>query len=347
MAQELSDVDPDEVSPVGRGANLKRFALLKEAGGTMQLSKELEDAASVPHPNEGAMVDALRKGGASESAQDAAVLMARLSKALEDELPVSLHVDVDAIAKGMTAANADDEPEDEPEEVKKFRSRLKEIVSKKGKAFVDAIPKEWGVADAVSNVNKETNMGDGTVQVPVRKEDGSWDLSGVAAESRPFYESVLKAQDDLTTENKTLREGITKAQEEVGAEREKRVEAELVQKARGDFAKVGVAADVVEVLKAARGKLTVDEYEKLESVLKGANERIDTGDLFKELGASGGLINDGSKTDAWSKIEKAAKEIVEKAGDTPLSEAQAVARVMREQPALYSDYLAEANGGVR
>lgn len=405
MAQELSGVDPDEVSPVHRGANRLRFALLKEAGGTMQLSKGLADAVTVPHPSEGAMIDALRKGGADESTQEAALLIARLSKALEDELPAALRPDLDAVIKSMASkpdANADDEPDDDADDVEKrsmdpnvgggvdrdkipaddfvdpekrrfpivepkdvkdavssfgranpkipldrFRSRLRSIASRKGKAFVDALPANWGASGGGDDVKKETDMGDGTIKVPVRKDDGSWDLSGVDPDSRPFYETVLKQQDDLRAENKGLLEKVEKAQGDFAAEREKRVEAELVKKAEGELSHVASKADVVEVLKAARSTMTVEQYEKLEGILKSADERIEKGDLFAELGRTGGSVNDGRDTDAWSKIEKAAEEIVAKSGEEPLSQAQAVARVLKERPELYSAYLAEASGGVR
>lgn len=59
-------------------------------------------------------------------------------------------------------------------------------------------------------------------------------------------------------------------------------------------------------------------------------------------GAATALQNFGVDA-AWSKIEKAADRIVEKSR-TPLSKEQAVARALRDQPGLYSDYLGAQNG---
>jgi len=102
MAQELFDIDPDEVSPVRRGAIRKRFNILKSDDGKVTLAKSLVDALAEPFEDEGALVDTLRKSGVSEDGQEAAVAAARLLKGFEDELPDGLRLDVGAVVKAAS-----------------------------------------------------------------------------------------------------------------------------------------------------------------------------------------------------------------------------------------------------
>ncbi len=179
----------------------------------------------------------------------------------------------------------------------------------------------------------------GTVEthvVPVRKEDGTWDLSAVPEESRPFYTEMIEKADRLE-----------KAESDLAETRDALRTREIIAKAETEFAKVGAQEDLVEVLKDAGEKLQPEAYEKLVGLLATANERIEKGDLFAEMGRTYGGQAEPSG-DAWGKIEKAADDLVEKSDDA-LSRAQAIDRVLKtpEGGALYSQYLAEnVIGGV-
>lgn len=177
-----------------------------------------------------------------------------------------------------------------------------------------------------------------THAVPIQKEDGSWDLSGVPDAARPAWEAVFKAQAETATK-------LEKAQTELAETREALRTKEIIAKADTQFKAVGARDDIVTVLKEAGDKLSAEGYESLVSLLSAANERIETGDLFKEAGYTGGATGEG--TDAWAKIEKAAEALVEKS-DTAISKAQAVDRVLStpEGSALYSAYMRETGLGV-
>lgn len=79
----LEDVDVDEVSPVRRAANRRKFVLK----GDSDVDAEIQDIMQVAAPFEGAMLDGLRADGADETVQKAAVAAIRLLKGVEDELP--------------------------------------------------------------------------------------------------------------------------------------------------------------------------------------------------------------------------------------------------------------------
>jgi hypothetical protein len=199
-----------------------------------------------------------------------------------------------------------------------------------------------GGSDA--NVKKGGTMSDGTLPVPIRKDDGSWDLSGVPEENRTFLETVLKAHDDAAAANTELKAQIVKEREDLAKERNLRRESEFIQKAEGYKHLVEDPNELGPVLKEIADAVSPESFATLEKALSAAEARVETGDLFKELGAAN-LPGEESGGDAMAKLEKMAADLVEKSGDTEMTVEKAFAHVLvtpkgRE---LYSAYLA---GGV-
>lgn len=217
---------------------------------------------------------------------------------------------------------------------------------------LDALPDTWvqkSADDLGSDTEKETTMGDGP-SVPVRKDDGTWDLSGVDEAQRPFYSTVLKGMEDAKAESEQLRQDVTKAGETITELEGKLLEKDIVLKA-DDFKHVAERDDLVVVLKAAKESMSDEQYTLLEDVLTKANAKIETGALFAELGRSadpvikeairkGATVDTGG--DAWEKIEKGAEALIEKS-DEELSRHAAIDRFLKtdEGRALYSEYVAE------
>jgi hypothetical protein len=176
-------------------------------------------------------------------------------------------------------------------------------------------------------------MSDGTLPVPIRKDDGSWDLSGVPEENRTFLETVLKAHDDAAAANTELKAQIVKEREDLAKERNLRRESEFIQKAEGYKHLVEDPNELGPVLKEIADAVSPESFATLEKALSAAEARVETGDLFKELGA------------ANLPGEESGGDLVEKSGDTEMTVEKAFAHVLvtpkgRE---LYSAYLA---GGV-
>jgi hypothetical protein len=334
--QLLADIDPDEVSPVQRGAQGRRFAFAKADN---ELDPALMSALEAPHATEGALVDELRKAAVDEDGQKAAVAVVRLLKAFE--------LDVDLVTKAMAPVDKDDDGDDDEGD---------DDVDKDDPEFRAAGADVSKTADELGATREEQQMSETAAPaVPILKADGSWDLSGVPDEARGFYESVLKAADTAKAENDVLKERVEKA-ESVAAEASATLrEREFVAKAGTEFDKIAPAEELGQVLKAASEHLDPEVFEKLEGILKGANERVAKGDLFAEVGArvmrgekpaSAAGVQDHSTGDAWGKIEKAASEIVEKSDG--ITQEQAIARVLKtaEGQALYAEYMGEYYGGV-
>lgn len=368
MAQELVDIDPDEVAIVKRGAIGRRFSLMKSADDKLTLAKAVAEALDAPTDNEASFIDSLRKSGVSDDAQEGLVAAARLLKAFSGDLTID-------VASMLKAKDKTETPEQIAKALEQLASRdelvvaiakhgdkpagvIKEQLIARASALeaTDALPDAWGVKKSAPST-KESGMGN-SAPVPVRKADGTWDLSGVEDDAqRSFYATFLKSLDDAHDESKKLAGRLEKSETRATELEGKLTEKELVAKAEADFSHIAKADELTPILKAAKEHFDDETFEKLEKVLKAADARIETGDLFAELGRSadpaikaairkGEVVDSGG--DAWAKIEELAKAIVEKSGDEPLSKEQAIDRVLKtaEGRALYADYLAESRGGV-
>lgn len=197
----------------------------------------------------------------------------------------------------------------------------------------DLLPDSW-------DVKKEDTMTE-TTTVPIKKEDGTWDLSGVPEEQRPALELVLKMHDDELAELRKEKEvekskadeaiEIAKSERETRETREYIAKAETLDKVAQDPAEFGPV--LKSIANAERdGHVPEGTFEKLETVLKSANEAIEKGDLFSELGRVGGT----GATDADAKIDAAAAEL--RKSDPKLTKEQAIAKALEDNPELYVDY---------
>jgi len=224
-------------------------------------------------------------------------------------------------------------------------SLLKRIAKAFGKKPMDYSPDDGDDKepdDDPDDTDDESVEKGGTVEthaVPIQKEDGSWDLTGVPESARPYYElTISKAAE--------REERIAKAEEQVATLTDELRTKEIIAKAETEFQNVGAQDDVVSILREAGSKLSPEGYEKLVGVLSGASEKIKKGDLFAEMGSTYGA-NGADGIDSFAKIEKAASMLVEKS-DTGMTKEQAIEAVLKtsEGQALYSAYMAETGLGV-
>lgn len=405
----LQDVDADEVSLVRRGANRRKFLLMK--GDDVEgLDPEMLDMLSVPAPGEGAVLDEIRKDGIDGVTEDALVMAMRLVHGVKDELsresveklggemygrenpalntsggvdaPGDLVGSADSAEKDADGDN-DEQPDNDPDDIAvgkddfsaddrknlasqgkalpdgsypirnksdlgnaiqaygraKDKGRAKAWIIRRAKALgaTSMLPESWNVSKSDDN-----NPEGGTVgshAVPVQKEDGSWDFTDVPDETRAAFEAVLKQAEDAKQEQEeeaSAREQIAKAQEERISNLESALKRkELVEKAETEFGKVGPSDEIADILQ----DLPQDKVEKLEAVLKAANEKIETGDLFAELGrASRGPVD--KPDSAYAEAVAKADALVEKSSDG-MSRDEALGKVWQDNPELYDRYQRE------
>lgn len=381
---DLSNLDIDEASPVRRGAIGKLWAFLKSNDeGDLELAKATVDAMGEPVAGEEAYVAKLREGGMDDVAIEAAVVSARLSKAfnLAKAKPDFTAIDAQQNVADLGSDNDTDSTDDNDADddwlgqaaiAKDSDAYTATLDAKKRKNKISGDPNpaddvdaafkhgakkntplvKSGVADAgTGNNDKERGMGD-SPSVPVQKADGTWDLSGVDADARPFYDAFLKSHDDAVAKADALAARVEKAEADSADLRDKLVVKEITAAAEGDFSKIAKADELVPVLKAAKDTLPAEQYDALATILKAANARIEAGDLFAELGRSADpIIKDAIARgenftsgggDVWDQIVEKANALVLKDGDD-LTEEQRVDRFLKtaEGKRLYADYQAD------
>jgi len=147
---------------------------------------------------------------------------------------------------------------------------------------------------------------------------------------------VAKTADEIFKQNEVLMKQNQDLEKVIKEEREIRLNKEFADKASAMKNLPGDKADIATVMKAASESMDKETYDKFEGILKGADAALKESALLKETGTTGG--NDAG-ADAWDKIEKAAVEL--RKADPKLSNAQAIDKVMKEQPSLYEEYKAQ------
>lgn len=388
MPQRLRDIDPSEVGLVVRGANRRRFSLLK-AEDELALDEGFATVLTEKADGEEQLLEKLADVDAE--AGRAAIAMYRLMKAHGDELPEE-HPFRKAMDE-MTGEAGDgkgDEPDEddaiaktadeldtEPVEKAKYSAEQRRAMAKSGGAMSDGSypiddkddlekaihavgrgknnshadirahiakrAKALGATDLLPdswNVSKEAPKMTDTATVPVKKEDGTWDLTGVPEEQRSSMEAFLKAQDEA---HEAEVERIRKEADDQRSEVEKTAAAALAKadqiedalKSREYVAKAEALGESGEefgpVLKSIAAAVDAETFEKLESVIKANHERAVTAGIYEEIGKSG---HGAGGSDAAAQLDVKADDI--RKSDSSLTKEQALAKAYKDNPELYA-----------
>lgn len=145
-------------------------------------------------------------------------------------------------------------------------------------------------------------------------------VKGMTPEAQVAFAALQKRLDDA--------EALAKL------EREERLTKEYVAKAT-EFTSLGVVPEELGPVLKAIAAVSPEQYTKLETTLKSASTAIAKSPLLKEVGAGG----QGESSSAWNKIEKKAEEV--RKSNSSLTKEQAQAKVMKEEPELYNEYIHE------
>lgn len=126
------------------------------------------------------------------------------------------------------------------------------------------------------------------------------------------------------------------AEEIAKKEREERLTREFVAKA-AQFKALPVKPEEFGPVLKSISEVAPQVYEKVEAVLKAANELVEKSKVFDEIGKGTGV-----EKSAWGKIEAKASELVQK--NAGMTKEQAIAQVLRQNPDLYAEYQKELLG---
>ena len=161
-----------------------------------------------------------------------------------------------------------------------------------------------------------------------KRDDGSYDLTGVPEEMQATVEAICK-QHEAAVQKAAELEEILKA------ERDERLRRDFVEKAEKEFSNVpGTAAEIGILLKSLND-LDVEVAEKVENIFKAVDAQLSNSAALEEIGSPASDI----EVSAWGKIEKQAEELITNGAVS--SKAAAISKVLEINPALYSEYLKE------
>jgi hypothetical protein len=309
MTTKLTDIKTDEVSLVGKGANRKKFLLFKSKEGTMEeLLKELLEETKAIEGEKDLLAD-LKKGKFSAEEISAVQASIRMLSGLADK-----------IKKAGITVKAFETKADPP---KIERKDVGEFLRKSSAADRAEMAKQLGVDptrfEEAFGTPKAT---DGAVL----KADGSLNLDAVPKELQPAMSLLFKDRAETAKKLKDAEEKIEKADKE-------KKRAVWINKA-AEFK--DLPGTNVEELADTLMELSDEGAERITKQLRSNLAIIEKGDFFTEHGRHGGGGGTGT---AIEKVNQLVTGLIQK--NDKLDQTAAMSLVMRENPALYQEYVKE------
>lgn len=287
MPNTLQDLKAVEVSLVPKGANKKKFLILKneesEEDMETNLQEILKELLENELDNEQEVEEVLKQKKLSPKAVNAVKGALRMLNAFKGELPKDILSTMASLAGyGAMKQNPMEE------EKKPYGYKYGEKKMKKEDLEGLEIPKEIkATLQTLWKENEDMVKKAEVLEAMVKKQEDEKLTEKYVAVAKSFKSLAIKP-------------------EEFGA-----VLKEIAQKAP-------------------------DSISMIEEVLKGADEAVTQGGIFKEVGSSArGTAN------AMDKIEKKAEEIMV---NQKISKAEAITKALEEDPNLYNEYLKEKEG---
>ena len=161
-----------------------------------------------------------------------------------------------------------------------------------------------------------------------KRDDGSYDLSGVPKNMQAAVEQICKQHEDAVQKTSKLEEILK-------AERGERLRRDFIEKADKEYTNLPGSSEDLGVLIKSLHDLDEAVAQKIEGIFKTVNAQLESGAILEEVGTP--AVE--AETTAWGRIEKQASELVS-TGDSN-SQAAAISKVLEMNPQLYQDYLKE------
>lgn len=290
--RELLDLDVREVSLVDRPAIRRKFLVVKRDEN-------------------------------GENMSDQEVVASEQEAFVFDEV---VHQDAE-VEKGYHAAE-----EEEEEEASSANPEEKGMHGNEDKKELEEESEEEEEASKKKKKKKETKKMDNSQSSASvsfsKRDDGSYDLTGVPEEMQATVEAICK-QHEAAVQKAAELEEILKA------ERDERLRRDFVEKAEKEFSNVPGTAVEIGILLKSLNDLDVEVAEKVESIFKAVDAQLSNSAALEEIGSPASDI----EVSAWNKIEKQAEELITNGAVS--SKAAAISKVLEINPALYSEYLKE------
>jgi len=183
------------------------------------------------------------------------------------------------------------------------------------------------------------NKKDEYPMMPVKKSDGSYDLSSVPEAARTMVEALWKSHDEAITKSEAANKRAEDAEKILKEQKDAEVKKEFVAKA-ADLKNLSVNADEFGAVMKELHEKAPEQFAKVETVLKAANEAVKKAGLFAELGSANS--GSGASDTAEAALDKAVASIVQKS-DGKVTKEQAYSEFITspEGSKLYARYVNE------
>jgi len=341
---EILDAKVYEVSIVGEPANEREFLMLKAKNGGVNMDNIIKEILESKIENESEVEKVIKEIDINDEGAYALRNMLKIVQTYADVLPKDL---LGSMAKLLSKAGDYDEKEllsfinKQEMDRRSLAGELAgiwDITTGEALEFINAIDptepqdrtvlagvisREYeglspvDVLEVLADAEEQAGTGGDEMEMDIEKS-----LEKMPDNVKPIIEKLYK-------EHKETAEKASRLEDE-------KIEKEFIDKAKTEFGTLPVeSAEFGKLLKSIHEKAP-DEYTQLEGLLKALNGQINESELFKEVGS-----DSKGTSGAWAKIEKSAKEY---AKDNPnISEAQAVSKIITENPELYLQYMQEEN----
>lgn len=339
MAKKLIDMKIDEVSGVDKAANGKTFVLLKREksakGGEKVEKNSLKNIVNTLKK----AIGAVKKDDTESKVLDFNAAMTGKQKEDENWKKESVVCDaVYALDAALESIVTSDELEDKQdaalESINQFFEFLQGTDVLKGDDDMGEQKNDETLKEVKNLLEQLMDVVSGKTTEPANKDDGGKANEPVknddGEEKGPedgMSKSLKKRFEDLEKRNQELEDKIKKQKDE--AEK-----AEFVKKAAG-LDHLGINADEVGGIMKSIHDTNPECAEKLESVLKAANEQVKKGALFAENGIDGGV----EESDIVKRVNTMADEACKKSAG--LTHEKAVLEVLRNNPDMYKEYCSQ------
>lgn len=152
-------------------------------------------------------------------------------------------------------------------------------------------------------------------EASVSKVTKSDDLSAFSVEQRSQLELIFKANTELAESNKELVTKNANLEKEIKHERDQRVLKEFQDRTKA-FKHLGANTDELATVLKSLSETDKGSFEKIESILKAADEQIAKGALFGELGSRQG----NATGKAAEQLDRLVDSVVQKSDGTKTKE---------------------------
>ena len=337
-ANLLTDIKVGEVSFVPKAANKRKFLLYKSEDGleednaslisTDGIVEDNSDSLSKEDPKESEISQQPKEVEETPSSYFTKLfnpVISEDSSMNEELLKAATEVELDNEDAVTEAVQKAELPEESVETAKGILKLFK--AAELTPEFIGTLATLAGwEAPVVETVKEVPAKTDEEKEAEVKKEA----LANLSPQARVFVEKAMEDSAEASRIAKESAEKLAKVEDEKKTN-------EFIQKAEANYPNLPIKADELgPILKSVDEAVDEKQFKEVERILKAADEAIESRQDFKDI--------DGQvkETVGLDKLDKAVTEL--RKSDSNLTEEQAVAKAVDEDPNLYPEYLQRAGG---